>query len=218
MATSSIGKPIILDEEASKRFQDAMSKAPKKIEVADPKISTAKIHPSKEDKSQEGLPVIAKIRSGGQSGADRGAVDAAIKLGIPYGGKVPKGGWAEDMPVAPGVLASYPDFEECEETSISIHTQANVDESDVTLIVGYDVLSGGTMFTESYARSQGKPVLVVRGKETSEVYEWMRSIGRELDVNIAGPRASEQKDAYRRAFDLVAALVEMDRKALSRSR
>ena len=49
------------------------------------------------------------IVSGGQTGVDRAALDVAIELGIPYRGWCPKGGWAEDMPNPPGVLALYPD-------------------------------------------------------------------------------------------------------------
>ena len=35
--------------------------------------------------------MIKKIISGGQTGADRAALDVAIKLGIPHVGWVPKG-------------------------------------------------------------------------------------------------------------------------------
>jgi hypothetical protein len=40
--------------------------------------------------------MLKKIISGGQTGADRAALDAAIRLGIPHGGWVPKGRLAED--------------------------------------------------------------------------------------------------------------------------
>ncbi len=36
---------------------------------------------------------VKKIISGGQTGADRGGLNAAIKLDIPYGGYIPKGRW-----------------------------------------------------------------------------------------------------------------------------
>ena len=51
---------------------------------------------------------IAELRSGGQSGADRGAMDAALAYGIPVVGWCPAGGWAEDLTEPPGVLALYP--------------------------------------------------------------------------------------------------------------
>ena len=48
-----------------------------------------------------------KIISGGQTGIDR-ALDAAIEMGVDYGGWCPRGGWAEDFPKSPGLLARYP--------------------------------------------------------------------------------------------------------------
>jgi hypothetical protein len=40
--------------------------------------------------------MIKKIISGGQTGAERAALDVAIRLNIPYGGWVPKGRLAEE--------------------------------------------------------------------------------------------------------------------------
>lgn len=50
---------------------------------------------------------IAIIRTGGQSGVDRAALDFAIEHGIPYCGWCPKGDWAEDYPDPPGLLRDY---------------------------------------------------------------------------------------------------------------
>lgn len=44
-------------------------------------------------------PMIKKIISGGQTGADRAALDVAIKFNIPKGGWVPRGRMAEDGPL-----------------------------------------------------------------------------------------------------------------------
>jgi hypothetical protein len=40
--------------------------------------------------------MIKKIISGGQTGADRAALDVALKFGIPHGGWIPKGRKTED--------------------------------------------------------------------------------------------------------------------------
>ena len=40
--------------------------------------------------------LLSKIVSGGQTGVDRGAIEAALELGFPYGGLIPKGRLAED--------------------------------------------------------------------------------------------------------------------------
>ncbi len=42
-----------------------------------------------------------KIISGGQTGADRAALDVAIDLGLDYGGSIPKGRLAEDGALDP---------------------------------------------------------------------------------------------------------------------
>ncbi len=49
--------------------------------------------------------VFSKIISGGQTGVDRAALDAALELGIPCGGWCPKGRKAEDGPIVWGILA-----------------------------------------------------------------------------------------------------------------
>jgi len=53
-----------------------------------------------------------KLISGGQSGVDRAVLDVAEAYGITYGGWCPKGGWAEDFPQPPGLLARYPNLKE----------------------------------------------------------------------------------------------------------
>jgi hypothetical protein len=40
--------------------------------------------------------MIARLVSGGQTGVDRAALDAALELGVPCGGWCPKGRKAED--------------------------------------------------------------------------------------------------------------------------
>ena len=46
-------------------------------------------------------PGSLKIISGGQTGADRAALDFALARGIPHGGWCPQGQLAEDGPIAP---------------------------------------------------------------------------------------------------------------------
>lgn len=45
---------------------------------------------------------MLKINSGGQTGVDRAALDAAIERGLLYGGWCPKGGWARICPILQG--------------------------------------------------------------------------------------------------------------------
>src|SRR5262245_14533482 len=97
-------------------------------------------------------PFPLTIISGGQTGADRAALDAAIALGVPYGGWCPKGGWAEDMPSPPGILARYPALREASSADPSERTRLNVQDSDATLLVtssaGLDVSRGACLTVE----------------------------------------------------------------------
>ena len=52
--------------------------------------------------------LISKIISGGQTGVNRGAIEAALELGFPYCGLIPKGRLAEDgaVPVKSSATSS----------------------------------------------------------------------------------------------------------------
>src|SRR5262245_53687608 len=94
------------------------------------------LRPVCEDQEQvKQQPFPVTIISGGQTGVDRAALDAAIALGIPYGGWSPKGGWAEDMPSPPGILAHYPALRETSSADPSERTELNVRDSDATLLL-----------------------------------------------------------------------------------
>ena len=76
-----------------------------------------------------------KIISGGQTGVDRAALDAAIERGLSWGGWCPKGGWAEDFPDPPGLLAKYPRLKETPLPHPLQRTEWNVRDSDAALII-----------------------------------------------------------------------------------
>ena len=76
-----------------------------------------------------------KIISGGQTGVDRAALDVAIERQMAWGGWCPKGGWAEDLPNPPGLLARYPKLRETPLPHPLQRTRWNVRDSDATLII-----------------------------------------------------------------------------------
>ncbi len=75
------------------------------------------------------------IHTGGQTGVDRAALDFALARGLSYGGWCPRGGWAEDFPVAPGLLAEYPRLTETPSDLPEQRTAWNVRDSHATLIL-----------------------------------------------------------------------------------
>jgi hypothetical protein len=110
------------------------------------------------------MPQHLTIISGGQTGVDRAALDAAIARGIPYAGWCPKGGWAEDFPSPPGVLARYPLLQETPSADPAQRTEWNVSDSDACLILidaSGVAVSPGTALTGELAARYAKPLLVV---------------------------------------------------------
>ncbi|KQY62416.1 YpsA SLOG family protein [Nocardioides sp. Root140] len=138
---------------------------------------------------------IARIVSGGQTGADRAALDAALHAGIPYGGWCPAGGLAEDHPAPPGLLADYPALREAPSGDPAVRTRLNVRGSDATLVVREAVRSPGTDLTLALAEELGRPCLVTAG-DTDAVTAWLEGLALGLTLNVAGPRESEQPGSY----------------------
>jgi len=159
-----------------------------------------------------------KILSGGQSGADRAALDAALAVGIDYGGWCPKGGWAEDCPEPPGVLAKYPKLKETPSAEPAQRTEWNVRDADACLILieagGLDVFAG-TKLASELAHRYRKPLLMVNlydSKTAEQAKLWLRvqqaKHGRELKLAIGGPRESEAPGIYRLARSFIESLLD----------
>ena len=89
---------------------------------------------------------IYRIRTGGQSGVDRAAMDFAREYGIPLCGWCPKNGWAEDYPDSPGVLLDYPELTETPSDGTEQRTKWNMRDADaiLTIIPGGSLPSPGT--------------------------------------------------------------------------
>ena len=88
------------------------------------------------------LKATLTIVSGGQTGADRAALDFAIAHGIEHGGWCPLGRRAEDGPLD----AKYR-LVETEREGYRARTVRNVRDSDATLILNLGDLEGGSLET-----------------------------------------------------------------------
>ena len=150
---------------------------------------------------------ITRIVSGGQTGADRAALDVAIELGIDYGGWCPAGGWAEDYPQPPGLLAFYPKLTATAEPESAVRTRLNVRDSDATLIV-WDgrTPSPGTQLTIEMAQELGRSLLVTPGV-ADETRAWLTALGSGVVLNVAGPRESGSPGTYDRTVELLLAVL-----------
>ena len=131
-----------------------------------------------------------KIVSGGQTGADRAALDWAIAHHVPHGGWCPAGRLAEDGPIDTRYAlreTPLPDYIQ--------RTEWNVRDSDATLIVSCAAeLTGGSLATQQLAAAHDRPCLHLSGElEAPEaalrLRDWLQREAVTV-LNVAGPRAS----------------------------
>jgi len=156
-----------------------------------------------------GMAKIARIISGGQTGVDRAALDAARFAGIPICGWCPRGGWAEDLPAPPGLLSMYPELIETESAGVEQRTKLNVRDSHATLIiaVGPRDISSGTAFTIDIAKLYRRPYFVADNAAADDIAAWLCTLGEELTLNIAGPRESKSPGIYEKSYRLLKKLL-----------
>lgn len=115
----------------------------------------AGIEPSVGYKFCPNISLIEKIISGGQTGADRAALDFAIERGIAHGGWCPLGRLAED-----GVISQRYQLRETPLPDYAQRTEWNVRDSDGTVIFSISkVLTGGSKLTADFAAQYNKPCL-----------------------------------------------------------
>ena len=148
------------------------------------------------------------IISGGQTGVDRAALDAALAAGVPCGGWCPPGRAAEDGPIP----ARYP-LRELAEGGYLERTRANVDESDGTAVIHAGDIEGGTAQTVVYCAARSKPHLILDSSATAPAAaaKLLREFIERHHVavlNIAGPRASKQPEIYAYARAVITLLLK----------
>lgn len=137
-----------------------------------------------------------RVVSGGQTGVDRAALDAALALGLACGGWVPHGRRAEDGPLP----ARYP-LREARTAAYGERTRLNVRDSDGTLVLTRGAPSGGTALTVAVARALRRPAVVVDLDDDGDgaaVLAWIEESGFCV-LNVAGPRESTSPGIYRQA-------------------
>jgi hypothetical protein len=143
---------------------------------------------------------VALVVTGGQSGADRAATDVAVAFSIPYGGWVPRGGWAEDFPEPPGLLALYPGFHASPTDDPADRTRRNVLDSDATLVCLPDYArSPGSELTWRFADEARRTRAAIdpfSANASSQLRAFAKRLPRCGVLNVAGPRAAECDGIY----------------------
>lgn len=154
--------------------------------------------------------MIKKIISGGQTGADQAALDAAIGWDIPHGGWIPKGRLTEA-----GRLPNKYKLDEMPTKSYRARTEKNVIDSDGTLIVSHGPLTGGSKFTKDKAKKHDKLFLhidlnkVNSFQAAQEIHNWIDENKIEI-LNVAGSRASKDPHIYQATKHLLTIVFHTD--------
>lgn len=137
---------------------------------------------------------IARIVSGGQTGADTGGLDAALHCDLPHGGWCPKGRRQEKGKTIPDKYQ----LTETDSSDWEPRTEANVVDSDATVVFACGEPTGGSLLTVKLAEKHGRPCLAVdltepRDNVVKKVVEWLKAIPEPRDsvLNVAGSRESK---------------------------
>lgn len=148
---------------------------------------------------------IERVVSGGQTGVDRAALDAAAELSVAAGGWCPAGRLAED-----GAIPERYRLVETPTDGYEERTRWNVRDSDATLVLTVGRPSGGTAYTIECARECARPYFVLdlhaSPAERRRVVAWLAA-NRIRTLNVAGPRESKVPGVYRLAKDYVMSLL-----------
>lgn len=151
--------------------------------------------------------MLGKIISGGQTGVDRGALDAAIDLKFPCGGYCPADRMAEDGQIS----NAYP-LTALEKGGYRERTIKNVVESDATLIIYFTNIEGGTEQTLMHCRRRDRKYILIDG-DTMQAESAARMILAFIEkesittLNVAGPRQSKASQAYRYTYAVLSRVI-----------
>jgi hypothetical protein len=151
---------------------------------------------------------LKRIVSGGQTGVDRAALDAALAATLPCGGWTPADRMAED-----GVIPERYPLTPLPRGGYRERTRRNVVDSDGTAIIYVDELKGGTWLTREFCRSEMKAHILLDARRVSVEAAVLAMLNfvddHRIDVlNVAGPRASGWKQGYEYAFGVLSGFVK----------
>jgi hypothetical protein len=151
--------------------------------------------------------MIKKIISGGQIGADQGALDAAIKYGIPHGGWIQKG-----RKTRSGILSTKYHLKEMSTASFKDRIEQNVIDSHGSVIITHGTLTGGADYCFKMAQKHDRPCLNIDLNTVSEftaasrLNAWIKENDIEV-LNVNGSRTSEDSSIYKDTMAIIESAV-----------
>jgi hypothetical protein len=153
---------------------------------------------------------LQKIVSGGQTGADRAALDAALEAGFPCGGCCPPGRTAED-----GIIHERYPLMALTQGGYRQRTLRNVLDSDGTAIFYFEEPQGGTELTLAFCIKHKKPYKLIDAEEVSEeraaqMIKRCIEAHAVLVLNVAGPRLSRSPRIYAYTYETIRRLLSVD--------
>jgi hypothetical protein len=166
----------------------------------------------KYQKQRQGITMIKKVVSGGQTGADQAALDIAIKLGVPYGGWIPRGRKTEAGP-----LPETYKLQEMPDENYASRTRQNVIDSSGTLIISHGELTGGSEYTMELAIANHRPWLHIDmsaaqpGAAAKSIKKWVKSNKISI-LNVAGSCASRDPEIYQATSEIMEAVLSKTKK------
>ena len=148
------------------------------------------------------MEMIETLVSGGQTGADRAALDVAIRHGFPHGGWCPAGRKAEDGPIG----GQY-ELSETPSAKYLQRTEWNVRDSDGTVVFTLaDRATGGSLRTIEFAQKHGKPCLHLwpaRGYQPALDLQRFVGLHNIKRLNVAGSRESKDPGIHLWAMGVI---------------
>jgi hypothetical protein len=144
-----------------------------------------------------------KILSGGQTGVDRAALDAALDLGVSCGGYCPLGRKAEDG----AIPKKYP-LQTLASARYRDRTLKNLLEAEATIIFFNKAMRGGTQLTAQMCRKNNKRFISIDADhldqhKAADLLQSFIDTHHPDSINVAGPRKSQWPGGYDYAYQVL---------------
>jgi hypothetical protein len=155
---------------------------------------------------------LRRIVSGGQTGVDRGALDAALAVGFECGGWAPGDRMAED-----GVIADRYPLIVLPNGGYRQRTRLNVVDSDGSAIIYNELLEGGTRLARNLCALLNRPYVLVNAREIPDANRAAAAVLKFIErnriqtLNVAGPRASGWAAGHLFCFAVLREVIERSR-------